>query len=186
MGKYHTSLSTVFTFLLGLSADGAFAQGEKSSGWNFTFNHRPVGRGRWAREGLYGPAYQLPKQTPRTTGFSDLPAHGVHLGSFKNHCLVAPLPECDVISLRGCLAGDAVKAPQVILLCDQGWTQFLEAASPSSVRELPLCGLQRWGNELGLGARVLGTNAFHFTERLPSPGHTQGSFQKKKQLFFNN
>ena len=148
MGKSHTPLSAVFTFLLGLSADGAFAQGEEASGWNFTFNHRPVGRGLWAHEGLYCPAYQLLKQTPGATGFSDLPAHWACLGSFKKSLPGCPPPEYDVISLRGCLAGDAVKAPQVILLCDQAWAPFLEAASP---RGSCLCVACRdWGVNLGL------------------------------------
>lgn len=103
MGKYHTPLSTVFIFLLGLQM---VLTRVKILRLKFHVQPQASGeRGRWAHEGLYVLALRISYQSKLQGPLAFRPAYtrGTS-GSFKITAWFPPpplCPECDVIHLEG-------------------------------------------------------------------------------------
>lgn len=150
------------------------------------FDHRPVGRGLRAHEGLCCPANQLPSQTTRTAVFQTCLHIGRIWGALKKHCLVpTPRDWCnwpEVLPGWGSFKSSPGGSP-----LRQGWALVPEAAAPSScLSELPLCPLQRWEKWTPAGESLSVLMHFISERHLPSPVNTLGAFQKKTQFLFDN
>lgn len=103
-------LDTVFTFQQGLSGGSALAQRKESTAGICSTIGEASGHRRGC--GAQQISYCIRPHRLRVLTLATS-------GELEKHCLV-PTPEIDVMVLRGCLAWEAGKAPQGVLMCVAG------------------------------------------------------------------